>query len=368
MTPDELADYIRERLGEKVTDAKVAYGHLTVTVDPAAYADAARLCKEDGALDFDFFEFLSGVDEREDGFGVITHLYSIEQRHHITLRALAPGGRDNPKVPTLTGVFRGANWHEREAYDMFGIDFEGHPGLEPRILTIENFEGWPLRKDFLLSTREAKPWPGLKEPEDRAPAEDTAGALPGGAEALSAEDKARMAAEKAERAKQKAAEARARKARERAEEVGRPDEGTPEGAAEIAGTAIAKDAAAGAVQGDTAAGAPSDQPNAGEPVPDPAAEADAASGAAAVPAAAPGIEAEGRHGGAEEQSGDKPAAETPGMTSPTQSDEPARAAHETPAPPPGADTEPEGGPGTEPGADHGTDDRDGDGDARRESE
>lgn len=283
MAPDELADYIRERLGEKVTGAKVAYGQLTLTVEPAAYADAARLCKEDEALAFDFFEFLSGVDEREDGFGVVTHLYSVERRHHVTLRALAPGGRDKPTMPTLTGVFLGANWHEREAYDMFGIDFEGHPGLEPRILTVENFEGWPLRKDFLLSTREAKPWPGLKEPEDRAPDEDTAGALPAGAAALPPEDKARLAAEKAERAKQKAAEARARKAAERAEEITQPDEGTPEGAAEIADTAIAKDAAAGAVQGDTAAGAPSDRPGADEPVPDPVAEAEAAGGATAAP-------------------------------------------------------------------------------------
>ena len=346
MTPEELAEHFRERLGDRVSDTLIAYGQLVLTVEAEAYADAARLCKDDAALGFDFFEFLSAVDLGEDGFAVIAHLYSVGHRHHVTLRCLAPGGRDKPQVPTLTGVYRGANWHERETYDMFGIEFEGHPQLLPRILTIESFEGWPLRKDFLLMSREVKPWPGLKEPGD--PGGEDAGE---GAVAVQApedaEAKASAAREKAERAKAKAAEMRARKAAERGAELRaeHPDEslketeeaGTTMGAAQIADTAIAKDAAAGAVGGDTAAGAPSDQPGADEPVPDAEHEAAVAEGADPVPSGAPGPDAEGRHGGAEQQSGDTPAAETPGMTSDTMDAEPSRDADEVPAPGPDSD-------------------------------
>jgi len=66
----------------------------------------------------------------------------------------------------LTDLFLGANWMEREAYDMYGIEFAGHPALLPRILTVDNFEGWPLRKDFLLASRVVKPWPGVAEPKE----------------------------------------------------------------------------------------------------------------------------------------------------------------------------------------------------------
>jgi NADH-quinone oxidoreductase subunit C len=220
VTPEELANHLSDRLGEAVTDTLVAYGQATVTVDAAALPDAARLCKDDEALAFDFFDFLSGVDLKDEGFAVVAHLYSLGKRHHVTLKTVAPGGRDEPKVPTLTGVYRGANWHERETWDMFGIEFEGHPGLAPRILTVENFEGWPLRKEFLLTTREAKPWPGAKEPTE-ARDETAAGEADGDARpAPSAEDKAAAAKERAERAKRKAAEMRARKAAERAAEEG----------------------------------------------------------------------------------------------------------------------------------------------------
>ena len=344
MTPEELAELFRERLGDRVSDTVVAYGQLVMTVEPESYADVARLCKEDPALDFDFFDFLSGVDLGEDnGFAVITHLYSVGHRHHLTLRTVAPGGRDNPKVPTLTDVYLGANWHERETYDMFGIEFEGHPQLLPRILTIESFEGWPLRKDFFLTTREVKPWPGLKEPGGGDEAEDGEGAVAVEAPEDAAA-KAAAASEKAERAKAKAAEMRAKKAAERGAELRaeNPDEslketeeaGTTFGAAQIADTAIAKDAAAGAVGGDVAAGASSDEPGEDEPVPDAEHEAAVAEGADPVTHGAPGPELEGRHGGAEQQSGDVPAAETPGMTSGTQDAEPARDADEVPAPGP----------------------------------
>jgi len=167
MGPDELGRYLRDRLERDVTDVTDAYGTPIVTVAAAALPRAARLCKSDPSLAFDFFDWLSAVDLREEGIAVVVHLYSTRHRHHVQLRTVAPGGRTDPRVPSLTGVYRGANWHERETYDMFGVTFDGHPGLLPRLLTVENFEGWPLRKEFLLTTREAKPWPGAKEPEER---------------------------------------------------------------------------------------------------------------------------------------------------------------------------------------------------------
>lgn len=318
LAPDALATYVGERLEERVTDHLVAYDQLTVTVRPDALPMAAQLCRDDPALAFDFFDFLTGVDEREDGFAVIVHLYSTRHRHHIQIRAVPEGGREAPTLPTISHLYAGANWHERETYDMFGITFEGHPGLLPRILTVENFEGFPLRKEFLLMTREVKPWPGLKEPKEAKDDEDGDGDTT--ATGPSAEEKARMAREKAERAKAKAAEARRRRARERAERSeaagGHPQEraagqaetagagaaaetetpagdgdvgaekdaalaagagddeiaGDPIEAAAVSDEPIAKDAAAGAVGGDTAAGAPGDVPGGDQPVEDDADE------------------------------------------------------------------------------------------------
>ena len=323
MTPEALADYFREKLGEKVTDTRIAYGQLTVTVEPSSLPDVARLCKDDPQLDFAFFDFMSGVDLAEEGFAVITHLYSVAHRHHVSLRAVAPGGREAPKLPSISGIYRGANWHEREAYDMFGVEFDGHPGLLPRILTVENFEGFPLRKEFLLTTREAKPWPGLKEPAEE-PADDSGAAQPVES-GMSAEDKAQAAKDKAERAKRKAAEMRAKKARERAAAEGapaaeaepsaeagaQPDAATeaqrtealqadtdapqePTEVADAAETASAKDAAAGTVGGDTASGATQDEPGVEEPVPNPEAEELTAEGGEPEPGGSPGVTEHGR--------------------------------------------------------------------------
>ncbi|MDP8977542.1 MAG: NADH-quinone oxidoreductase subunit C, partial [Actinomycetota bacterium] len=200
--PEAMAAHLRVRLGDRVLDTTVAHGQLTVTVEPEALPVAAELCKRDPRLALDFFDFLAGVDAAERGFAVVVHLYSTVHRHRLTLRTVADGGRERPTVPSLTGVYRGANWHEREAYDMFGIEFAGHPGLLPRLLTVEQFEGWPLRKEFLLTSREVKAFPGAKEPEER----------PAGGEAPEpAPDRKAAAKAKAERAKRKAAEMRARK-------------------------------------------------------------------------------------------------------------------------------------------------------------
>ena len=110
-----------------------------------------------------FFDWLSAVDELDEGFSVVMHVADLS-RHpvlHLLVRTRIP--RDPPVLPSATTVYRGAAWHERETHEMFGIEFDGHPGLDPLLLP-DGFEGHPLRKEFVLAARAAKPWPGAKEP------------------------------------------------------------------------------------------------------------------------------------------------------------------------------------------------------------
>jgi NADH-quinone oxidoreductase subunit C len=160
MTPEEIAQRFVARFGDGV-ETEVSYDTATVTVPAASYAEAAEFAKVTRGLDLTFFDFLCGVDEAENGFGVVMHVYAPIHRHHLLLRTVVP--RDNPVVPTSTGVYRGANWHERETWEMFGIVFAGHPNLV-KLLLSDEFEGHPLRKEFQLASRIAKPWPGAKEP------------------------------------------------------------------------------------------------------------------------------------------------------------------------------------------------------------
>ncbi|TVR23105.1 MAG: NADH-quinone oxidoreductase subunit C [Nitriliruptor sp.] len=164
LTPEETEELLRDRLGEHVQRAVTEYGVFTMWIAPEGWLEAARRCRDERLLAYDMFDSLFGVDAREDGFDVVAVLYSTSTGNRIALRARCAGGREAPSLPSITEVYRGADWMERETYDMFGIDFPGHPGLEPRILTVENFEGWPLRKDFHLAARVAKPWPGVAEP------------------------------------------------------------------------------------------------------------------------------------------------------------------------------------------------------------
>ena len=123
----------------------------------------ALACARD-ELDCDFFDWLTGVDELDAGVAVLAHVYSLAGRHHLLLRTLLAG---EPRLATATGVYRGAAWHERETHEMFGVVFDGHPGLDP-LLFPEGFEHVPLRKNFVLAARRDQDWPGAKEPgEDR---------------------------------------------------------------------------------------------------------------------------------------------------------------------------------------------------------
>jgi NADH-quinone oxidoreductase subunit C len=144
-----------------VVAPEISHGLLTVTVAPGDWRRTAELVRRDPELSCNFFDFLCGVDEEAEGIGVVLHVYSISHRHHVQVRAVVP--RDGGRLPTVHDLWAGANWHERETHELFGVEFDGHPNLS-KLLLPEEFEGFPLRKEFALLAREAKPWPGAKEP------------------------------------------------------------------------------------------------------------------------------------------------------------------------------------------------------------
>ncbi|WP_131105612.1 NADH-quinone oxidoreductase subunit C [Ornithinimicrobium sufpigmenti] len=146
-------------------------------VEPSGWVEAVRNARDGG---FAFFDWLSAVDESdaEEGEGlpgpgleVVCRLLDVtrptagEGLRSLLLRTRLRAGE---RLPSVTGMFRGAAWHERELAEMFGVDVEGFDdgtglGLRPLLLP-EGFEGTPLRKDFMLGARASKPWPGAKEP------------------------------------------------------------------------------------------------------------------------------------------------------------------------------------------------------------
>ena len=142
----DLSAYLRERLGAKLTDAVIAFGELTITVEPADIVDVLTFLRDDVQCQFVSFIDISGADypARARRFDVLYHLLS--PRQNLRIRAKVQTDEDTP-VPSATQVYPGAEWFERETFDLYGVLFSGHPELR-RILTDYGFEGHPLRKDF----------------------------------------------------------------------------------------------------------------------------------------------------------------------------------------------------------------------------
>jgi len=154
-----VADAVARLLGSPpATDD--TFGPLAVDVPPEHWVQAARRVRDDcGAT---YFDWLSAVDELTDGFRVVVHLARLGHPvEHVLLRTLLP--RSQPTLASLVPVFAGAGWHERETHEMFGVEFTGGVAMEILLLP-EDFEGHPLRKDFVLASRVTRPWPGAKEP------------------------------------------------------------------------------------------------------------------------------------------------------------------------------------------------------------
>jgi NADH-quinone oxidoreductase subunit C len=163
----DWSDRVRKAYVDVFGDlATVEEGFGPVTVDVPAERWAAGVSLARDALGCTFFDFLSAVDELEDGFRIVCHVagHRPGSVDHVVVRTLVP--RAEPVVASVADVFAGARWHERETHEMFGVDFTADGGVldMETLLLPEEFEGHPLRKDFVLASRVAKPWPGAKEP------------------------------------------------------------------------------------------------------------------------------------------------------------------------------------------------------------
>ncbi|MEB0056867.1 MULTISPECIES: NADH-quinone oxidoreductase subunit C [unclassified Variovorax] len=157
ISPDALLANITETLGVKAKSIKLALGEVTVVVDATDYIEAAVMLRDAPACRFEQLIDLCGLDysEYRDGewqgerFCVVTHLLSVSLNQRVRLKVFAPN-EDLPVVDSLQPVWSAATWFEREAFDLYGIVFEGHDDLR-RILTDYGFIGHPFRKDFPVS-------------------------------------------------------------------------------------------------------------------------------------------------------------------------------------------------------------------------
>jgi NADH-quinone oxidoreductase subunit C len=159
---DDASRALARRYGDRGS-VDSTYGQATVDVPRESWVDALTVARDE--LGYGYFDFLTAVDQLDadpdPGFDVVVHLWSLTDHAHLLVRTRVPVAE--PALATATGVFAGASWHERETFEMFGLDFVGHPHLVPLLLP-DGFEGNPLRKDFVLAARAAKAGPGAKEP------------------------------------------------------------------------------------------------------------------------------------------------------------------------------------------------------------
>jgi NADH-quinone oxidoreductase subunit C len=164
MEPLQIADRLKERFPEDVLQTSEFGGQVSVSVKKENILGISGYLHDEPGLFFDLLRDICGVDylgKKKPRFEVVYHLYSIKYRHMIRIKARVP--EEDPVIDSVMPVWIGANWHERECYDMFGIVFKGHPDLR-RILLPEDWEGHPLRKDYpLKGPAPENEWRGFKE-------------------------------------------------------------------------------------------------------------------------------------------------------------------------------------------------------------
>ncbi len=148
MQPVEIHEKIQNTFGADVAVFKPELIDPAIEIQPEKILEVCRFLRDDGDLKFDFLRSLSGVD-LNDAFEVVYHLYSYAKRHYLVVKTRM--NREEPSVDSVAGVWPTANWHERETYDLFGIDFKGHPKLT-RLFMPEDWVGYPMRKDYVNPT------------------------------------------------------------------------------------------------------------------------------------------------------------------------------------------------------------------------
>jgi NADH-quinone oxidoreductase subunit C len=144
-----IVNKIKQRFPDSILESTLFRGEITIRVKKEDLLEIGHFLKEEKDLLFNFLSLLCGVDyfPRKPRFEVVYHLYSF--RYNQRLRLKVPVDGEPPVVPSVTSIWPGANWHERETYDLLGIQFQGHPDLR-RILLPDDWEGHPLRKDYPL--------------------------------------------------------------------------------------------------------------------------------------------------------------------------------------------------------------------------
>ena len=161
MATHPFLDALRQRFPGDIVADSLYRGDVSATVRPESIAEVARFVRDEPALRFDMPLDVTAVDYvgQEPRFEVVYHLYSTKHHHRLRLKARVP--EHEPALPSVTPVWVGANWLERETYDMYGIRFLGHPDLR-RIYLYDEFEGHPLRKDYLKEKRQPLIGPGSR--------------------------------------------------------------------------------------------------------------------------------------------------------------------------------------------------------------
>jgi NADH-quinone oxidoreductase subunit C len=138
---------LRERFGERIEVIPAPLDMDTLKIDRDDIVDVCKFLRQEDELDYDLMRDLTCVDyiHEEPRFEIVYHLYSIYHGHELRLKVRLK--EQDPTIDTVTSVWVGANWYEREVYDFYGIEFNNHPDLR-RILLYPEFEGHPLRKDY----------------------------------------------------------------------------------------------------------------------------------------------------------------------------------------------------------------------------
>ena len=153
ITGDRLIDKIKQQFGDAITEAVATLGQQIVRVSKQSLVDLCRFLRDDPEAAFDMCADLTLVhwpDRKGQEFDLVVNLYSVPHNKRLRVKS---GVADGDSCPSLTGMWAGADWMEREAYDMFGVKFEGHPDLR-RILLPEDWPGFPLRKEYPIGYRD----------------------------------------------------------------------------------------------------------------------------------------------------------------------------------------------------------------------
>ena len=163
MNFDEIIELLRDKFGEGVIKAIEKNGlQAALQIDPDLIVQVCEELRDNNNTWFDFLSCLSGVDHglENNKFEIVYHLASIPHKQQIVLKTIKDHDRNSGTLPSfysVSEIWRTAEWHEREAFDLFGINFEGHPDLR-RILLPDDWEGFPLRKDY----QAAEEYKGIK--------------------------------------------------------------------------------------------------------------------------------------------------------------------------------------------------------------